>query len=151
MNTTIGTRGLSGRPAGARDAPADGGTWRLRHRPEAAREARAITADVLRQWPVAKETADVVLLVVSELVTNAVEHARPPLALSLRRDAAEGGRVRVEVTDAGPADREGEWAASCAEGEHGRGLGIVDLVATAHGDRQETGRSIHWADLDVAA
>jgi anti-sigma regulatory factor (Ser/Thr protein kinase) len=126
------------------------GHWTLAHRPEAAREARRITEEVLRHWPVTQQTADLVLLVVSELVTNAVEHARPPLGLGLCRDHGTG-RVRVEVTDAGPAPLAGEWAASCSNGEHGRGLNIIDLVAVAHGDRQEVGRATHWADLAAAA
>ncbi|MGW5695556.1 ATP-binding protein [Streptomyces asiaticus] len=50
------------------------------------------------------DLADDALLVVSELITNAVVHALPPASLCLSR---QGGRaacaVRIEVTDAGPA------------------------------------------------
>lgn len=137
MDATVGTVGTGGR-------------WTLAHRPEAAREARRISEEALKHWPVPRDTADLVLLVVSELVTNAVEHARPPLGFALRRDLGTG-RVRVEVTDGGPAALEGEWAASCSNGEHGRGLNIIDIVAAAHGDRQEVGRATHWADLGTAA
>lgn len=128
----------------------EAGTWTLAHRPEAARHARGITQEVLSRWAVPQRTADLVKLVVSELVTNAVEHALPPVTLTLRRDPGSG-RVHVEVVDGGAADTAGDWAASCAEGEHGRGLGIVDIVAAAHGDRHETGRATHWADLTEAA
>jgi hypothetical protein len=57
----------------------------------------------------------------------------------------------VEVTDGGPAEREGEWAASCAEEEHGRGLRIIELVTTAPGDDHDSGGATHWADLTTAA
>lgn len=126
------------------------GSWRLPHRPEAAGQAREICAAFLRDGQVDRHTADQVLLVVSELVTNAVEHARPPLTLSLRHDSA-ARHVRVEVTDGGPAGRHGEWAASCSDGEHGRGLHIIGLVTAAHGDRRAPDGAIHWADLGTAA
>ncbi len=53
-----------------------------------------------------------VLLVVSELVTNAIEHALPPVVLRLHRDRA-GDQVWVGVTDGGPAHPDGastHWA-----------------------------------------
>ena len=150
METIVDTRGLHRRRAGPRCVPTRGRTWVLAHRPEAAGEARKITERTLTRWKVAPESVLLVLLVVSELVTNAVEHARPPVALHLTRHPRTG-RVRVEVTDGGPAETEGEWAASCGEGEHGRGLAIIDRVAADHGDRHETGRAVHWADLTTAA
>ncbi|GAA4930545.1 ATP-binding protein [Streptomyces coeruleoprunus] len=151
MDAFVDIDGLSRRRAEARDVPTDGGPWILAHRPEAVGEARRITERTLGRWHVCRETADDVLLVVSELVTNAVEHAMPPIALRLGGGDPSTGRVRVEVTDGGPAAREGEWAASCRDGEHGRGLYVVDRLAVAHGDRCETGRATHWADLAVAA
>lgn len=63
-------------------------------------------------------------------MTNAVQHALPPVAMSLRRTA---GDVRLEVSDGGPAPQRGEWAAGCDEEEHGS-------RADAHG-------ITHWADL----
>ncbi|SFG47468.1 Histidine kinase-like ATPase domain-containing protein [Streptomyces mirabilis] len=90
------------------------------------------------------------LLTVSELVTNAVEHAQPPLNLDLSRDP--GTRcVHIEISDGGPAVTDGDWAASCTRGEHGRGLEIIDQLTAAHGDRQEPGHAIHWADVDAHA
>ncbi|MFE5549486.1 ATP-binding protein [Streptomyces sp. NPDC056534] len=86
------------------------------------------------------------LLVVSELVTNAVEHAEPPFALHLHRERA-GSRVWVGVTDGGPAEAEGAWTASCTDDEHGRGIAIVDILADAHGIRTHAGGSTHWARI----
>ncbi|NBM16697.1 ATP-binding protein [Streptomyces sp. GC420] len=124
----------------------------LEHRPEAVAQARRIADESLARWQASEQMTEATLLVVSELVTNAVEHARPPLVLHLHlRQDEYGRRVRVEVIDGGPAAHHGTWAASCRDGEHGRGLEIVDLVSTAHGDHVQTGRATHWADLVVVA
>ncbi|MFF7756171.1 ATP-binding protein [Streptomyces sp. NPDC007971] len=121
-------------------------TWTLAHDPEAAGEARKITKEFLAQWSVAEDTADSVLLTVSELVTNAVEHAQPPVNFGLSRDPGTQ-RVHIEVSDGGPAATDGDWAASCTPDEHGRGLEIVDRLTAAHGHREEAGRAVHWADV----
>jgi anti-sigma regulatory factor (Ser/Thr protein kinase) len=136
--------------AATRPPRASGSAWPLAHRPEAAGEARKITKEVLARWKVAEEAADWVLLTVSELVTNAVEHAHPPLNLELSRDPGTR-RVHIEVADGGPAATDGDWAASCTPDEHGRGLEIIDQLTAAHGDRQEPGHAIHWADVNARA
>jgi hypothetical protein len=61
---------------------------------------------LLTQWSVAEDAADSVLLTVSELVTNAVEHARPPLNFGLSRDP-DTQRVprRMRRIRTGPAGR----------------------------------------------
>ncbi|MDT0466599.1 ATP-binding protein [Streptomyces gibsoniae] len=123
-------------------------TWLLPHRPEAAGRARRHTRNFLVRRRIDQPTIEKVLLLVSELVTNAVEHARPPIMLHLQVGPRQ---VRVEVTDGGPARREAAWTASCGPDEHGRGLYIVDQVATAHGDSRAHRRTLHWADLTTAA
>ncbi|MFF8847655.1 ATP-binding protein [Streptomyces sp. NPDC015127] len=115
----------------------------LEHRPQAAGAARHAAHRALERWGM---DSDAVLLVVSELVTNAVEHAEPPLALHLHRERA-GSRVWVGVTDGGPAETEGTWTASCADDEHGRGITIVDTIADVHGTRTHGGGATHWARI----
>ncbi|MDX2702350.1 ATP-binding protein [Streptomyces sp. PA03-6a] len=140
----------AGQRPGRQSLPAQTDSWALCYRPEAPAEARKLTKEALHRWNVPAAAADEILLVVSELVTNAFEYARPPIVLHLDRDRSTG-QVRVEVTDGGPAASIGEWAASCGDCEHGRGMTIVDQVASAHGDRWETGRATHWAELAPAA
>ncbi|MER7183303.1 ATP-binding protein [Streptomyces hyaluromycini] len=130
----------------ARGPSASVGTWTLAHGPEAAGAARKITKELLTRWSVAEDAADSVLVTVSELVTNAVEHARPPVNFGLSRDPGTQ-RVHIEVSDGGPAAMDGDWAAGCTPDEHGRGLDIVDRLTAAHGDRAEPGRAVHWADV----
>lgn len=124
-----------------------GCVWALPHRPQAAGAARGIARSVLGGWGVGEEAADQVLLVVSELVTNALEHALPPLVLHLDRVGED--TMHVEVEDGGPAAVEGAWTASCSDDEHGRGSGIIDLLATAHGAQSYPGGAMHWADLPL--
>ncbi|MFC7326518.1 SpoIIE family protein phosphatase [Marinactinospora rubrisoli] len=52
--------------------------------PETAGEARLFVRDTLREWNVGRQSDDIVLLV-SELVTNAVIHAETRLELTMRR------------------------------------------------------------------
>ncbi|MER6778131.1 MULTISPECIES: ATP-binding protein [unclassified Streptomyces] len=137
----------SAAPARADSRPC---VWKLPHHPAAAGTARRITSAVLDGWDVAEETIDQALLVVSELVTNAVEHARPPVALHLQRPGNDGV-LRIEVGDGGPADHEGAWTTSCAPEERGRGVGIIALLACAHGARVLAHTVTHWAVLPAAA
>ncbi|WP_329146215.1 ATP-binding protein [Streptomyces sp. NBC_01456] len=95
------------------------------------------------------DAADSVVLMVSELVTNAVEHAQPPLVLHVSREHT-ALRVWVGVTDGGPATREGPWTSSCAYEEHGRGLSMVKALASAHGAHSHGGGTTHWARMPVA-
>jgi anti-sigma regulatory factor (Ser/Thr protein kinase) len=64
--------------------------------PDAPRAARRALADWLRRVPCDTATVEDVVLVVSELVTNAVVHARSaPLITAVFDD----GRLRLEVHD----------------------------------------------------
>ncbi|MFF1870290.1 ATP-binding protein [Kitasatospora herbaricolor] len=120
--------------------------WALPHTPASAGTARSITRQAMHAWDIDDDAADQILLVVSELVTNAVEHALPPVALHLEGPTAEG-IVHIEVDDGGPASTEGEWTTSCAPDEHGRGGDIVALLATAHGTHPLAHGATYWADL----
>ncbi|MBM9624540.1 ATP-binding protein [Streptomyces zhihengii] len=119
---------------------------RLPHLPQASSAARAITAAALADWGVSGEVAEAAILVVSELVTNAIEHARPPVVLNLICDRSRH-QLRLEVVDGGPSPRAGRWVASCESDEHGRGLGIVGALAKAHGVHPGAGSTTHWACL----
>ncbi|MFG2231143.1 ATP-binding protein [Streptomyces sp. NPDC048723] len=123
--------------------------WSLPHRPESAGAARRIARTLLDAWGTDVDTADVVLLVVSELVTNAVEHALPPVVLHLEQ-RAESGALRIEVDDGGPTPEDRARPAGRDPEEHGRGGLIVALLATAHGERTLPRGAAHWADLPIA-
>ncbi|MEU0287894.1 ATP-binding protein [Streptomyces sp. NPDC005908] len=93
--------------------------------------------------------AETLILLVSELVTNAVVHTGCPAVLRLclpGRDAAEEVTVRLEV-----ADRSGRAPVPrCVDGDAtgGRGLALVDGLADRWGWSTEgTGKRI-WCELD---
>ncbi|MEU9057177.1 ATP-binding protein [Streptomyces sp. NPDC048384] len=117
----------------------------LEHAPRSVGRARHLTREFLGLSDT--DAAEGVVLVVSELVTNAIEHALPPVMLHLHRETA-GNRVWVGVSDGGPTSDEGAWTSSCTDDEHGRGLSIVDTLADTHGTRPcPNGTVTHWARL----
>ncbi|MFB7867563.1 ATP-binding protein [Streptomyces sp. NPDC056069] len=74
----------------------------LEYGPLAPATARHAVRPVLEAWGVDGDRVYDILLVVSELVTNAVTHALPPVMLHLHAAADGAGRVQVHVTDSGP-------------------------------------------------
>ena len=88
------------------------------------------------------EVVDDLLLVVSELVTNAVRHGAPPVRLELHADADV---VRVAVGDGEPALPEARDVDDDAEG--GRGMVLVELLAREHGVREQPPGKTVWASV----
>ncbi|MET9836011.1 ATP-binding protein [Streptomyces sp. NPDC006385] len=120
----------------------------LPHTPGAVSAIRRRIRAVLVDWNVAADLAEDVLLVVSELLTNAIVHALPPATLSLSRSRPDRcGAVRVEVTDRGPAAPTGLSAPAPDPDEHGRGLDIVTALASRCGVRVHSGGTSRWAEL----
>ena len=114
--------------------------------------ARAHTRRVLGRWPL-PGVVEPLVLVVSELVTNAVRHGRPPVALWLRR---EGRGVRVDVHDessaVGPVEGASPRVRADLDDEGGRGLPLIYAVSADHGVDQipEDGKRV-WAVVEPAA
>jgi LuxR family maltose regulon positive regulatory protein len=111
--------------------------------PTAARASRAFVAELCGRWGL-QGLAGPASLLASELVTNAVVHARTPLEL---RVEVHGARLYLAVRDQDPdvarllAPRDGP--------ERGLGLLIVDRVATAWGARQDAGGGkTVWCTMD---
>jgi serine phosphatase RsbU (regulator of sigma subunit)/anti-sigma regulatory factor (Ser/Thr protein kinase) len=90
-------------------------------------QARQFTAAQLETWELAA-VADTCLLLVSEMVTNALVHAGGPAALELRR--VEDG-VRMSVTD-GRSDQP-EPRSGDVDELGGRGLLLVEALAHSWG------------------
>ncbi|WP_369212096.1 ATP-binding protein, partial [Streptomyces flavofungini] len=104
---------------------------------------RRFLADKLGEWGLTDLT-DSALLLVSELLTNGVRHARGPLHLRVWHSVRELG---VEITDhSSPRPR-----ARLAENteEDGRGLVLVDALADAWGTRPHSVGKTVWFTLLV--
>ncbi|MFJ9821883.1 ATP-binding protein [Streptomyces sp. NPDC101151] len=97
-------------------------------------EVRASMRRALEDWHVAPERIEVLLLVGSELLANAVRHAGGVAGRLCATVTLAGGWVQLDVADGDPRlPHVGLDAGGEAEG--GRGLAIVDfLVGEAGGD-----------------
>ena len=92
--------------------------------------AREAVRETLTRWCL-PELYDDVELAVSELVTNAFKHARPPVVLQLRQ---RSGKVRIDVSDMRPATISVELPIMSKDSdESGRGRGIVAAVSDESG------------------
>lgn len=116
--------------------------------------ARRRVLDLLAAWRVAEDRCADAQLLVSELVTNAVRHTgSQQVGCEVRLSP---GRLRLEVTDQGggaqpfptPAEETPD-----TDGENGRGLLLVSVLADAWGirtdgreDDPERGHTV-WAEL----
>src|SRR3954447_5509259 len=114
----------------------------MESRLELVAEVRAVVRTTLAEWEL-EALSDEAVLVSSELVANAVLHARTAIRLSLSSDGLTS--VRVEVYDENvrmPAQ------AACPDGAtSGRGLNLVAAVAGAWGAEQRGDGKVVWAEL----
>ena len=123
--------------------------------PRGARLARRLAVRRMEEWgyPPASDTSCTVALVVGELTANAVRHGRVPgRDFGLRLTLDEGAAlVRIEVADAASAKRPPAVPpSSCPDGESGRGLLLVDVLAVRWGStpRQPVGKTV-WAEVST--
>ncbi|RPK60882.1 hypothetical protein EES43_16655 [Streptomyces sp. ADI96-02] len=92
--------------------------------------------------------AETLILLISELVTNAVVHTGCPAVLRMLFGAAGGscGTVRVEVADA--SDRPPLQRHAAGEDTNGRGLELVDGLADRWGWQPEGAGKRIWCEID---
>jgi anti-sigma regulatory factor (Ser/Thr protein kinase) len=108
--------------------------------------ARQAARDALRTWQLT-HLMDTAVLLISELVTNAVLHAKTDgseLELHLE---VHGTWLRIEVHDAdlrGPQPR-----TPAALDESGFGFVLVDAIADQWGVRETAAGKAVWAELDT--
>ncbi|MFF9034409.1 SpoIIE family protein phosphatase [Streptomyces sp. NPDC014892] len=114
-------------------------TWDVTADPSAVAEARKNALGRLDAWGL-NDAAFVTELVVSELVTNAIRHAEPPVRLRLIHDES----LICEVSDASSTAPHMRRARSYDEG--GRGLLLVAQLTQRWGTRPtSTGKTI-WTE-----
>ncbi|MEU1044161.1 SpoIIE family protein phosphatase [Streptomyces sp. NPDC005897] len=120
----------------------DTATWRLPARDDAAARARALVAALLRQWRTREGTQDSVLLLVSELVTNAVRFAGGPITVRLIR---AGPGLLCEVGDTGNGRPRLGRGGLLDDG--GRGLHVVHRLTSRWGVRWTDTGKVVWAEV----
>ncbi|MDQ4133445.1 MAG: ATP-binding protein [Actinomycetota bacterium] len=119
----------------------DEATTHLEGDPASAAVARRFVRSTLEAWD-RPELEEAATLLVSELVGNAVLHARTAIDLVVVRD---GDRLRIEVTDGSPVLPEPKHY-SVTSGT-GRGLALVDSLSDDWGaERSPSGKTV-WFEL----
>jgi anti-sigma regulatory factor (Ser/Thr protein kinase) len=112
---------------------------------ESVRTGRQATRVVLSAWQLSSLEENAVL-VVSELLTNAVRHARDTDAIELDLHATRAW-LRIEIQD-----RDRQWPRPRVVNElseSGFGFVLIDALAAKWGVREtETGKAV-WAELDI--
>ena len=111
--------------------------------PTAPGAARAFLRCAAQEWAVDDDLAQDAAMVITELVANAVDHARSESMLSLRV-AGEGLCVSVRDGRPGPVPRPAPIDPTAARG---RGLQMVDALTTAWGVTLHAGGKTVWALL----
>ena len=111
--------------------------------PSSASQARRFVREVLSGWD-AEVLEEAAVLLTSELITNALLHARTSMKLRLRR---RPGLVRIEVVDDGagqPVRRHYDEDAST-----GRGLALVEALSDEWGVEPANGGKAVWFTLPL--
>lgn len=113
---------------------------------QAPAHARAWTAQHLPTLP--KHVVEDALLLVSELVTNAVRHGRPDVTITLRIDR---DRIRIAVRDGSDTLPVVPSGQPSVDRPTGRGLLIVAATARDWGVERASGSAgkTVWAELDA--
>lgn len=110
----------------------------------APREARQAIARFLARAEVPQLIDDAQLLV-SELVTNAVRHARGPIAVHA---SFRDGFLHLEVSDSA-ADAAPQRRVASPDDEGGRGMELIEKMSTRWGWTTTEHSKIVWLDLRV--
>jgi anti-sigma regulatory factor (Ser/Thr protein kinase) len=110
--------------------------------PSAPGRARRFFAETAREWRLQAELVEIAELVVSELVSNAVEHAKTASVVVLGRG---DGLLLIAVRDASTIHPEPR--ALDATSFRGRGLGLIDRLSVSWGVQRLTDGKSVWAIL----
>src|SRR5690606_14405324 len=127
---------LRGIPSG------DFAQWMLQPRPTTPGLARRLLRTTLAEWGL-EEMTDLVELLATEVITNAVRYASRPIDLRLLRTDI----LLCEVTDDDqhrPVLRQ-----ASATDENGRGLQLVSHLSRRWGASAKTTRKVVWFELDL--
>jgi CheY-like chemotaxis protein/anti-sigma regulatory factor (Ser/Thr protein kinase) len=102
-------------------------------------------AAFLDRWGVPDDEAQAAILIIDELIANAITHTTGPTEIVLTR---QGTMVRVEVQD--PSDRLPRLRRTSEDDVGGRGLQIVAKLASDWGSdlRDEGGKTV-WFEIEM--
>jgi anti-sigma regulatory factor (Ser/Thr protein kinase) len=93
-----------------------------------------------------RDTSETAVLLANELVTNAVEHGHGAAYLDA---TVEAGAIRLEVTDSSTVTPRPNSAVSELD-ERGRGLMLIDALASRWGVSPRPDGKTVWCELDLS-
>jgi anti-sigma regulatory factor (Ser/Thr protein kinase) len=144
--TPVASPAIKGRPA------ADSSTERtvsagFAPEPDAPAHARHLVANMLRRWGYDDRVVDDVTLIVSELTSNAVRHARSQFSLTVQ--VQERSTLHVAVADRAPVPSTEPDGGLVPKPLHG--LGLIEALCSDWGIQRTAGGKIVWAQLTRGA
>ncbi|MEU5434724.1 ATP-binding protein [Streptomyces sp. NPDC020719] len=134
MTTTAARPTTTGDPGYSETMPCE---------PESARRARLLVSAALDAWGIG-ELADAATLVVSELITNAINHTRCRV-VCVRVQQKPDGVIRIGVADTSRDTP--EMNRSGDDSEDGRGLALVAAASQRWGYDLHPWGKLVWAEL----
>ncbi|NUS28965.1 MAG: serine/threonine-protein phosphatase, partial [Streptomyces sp.] len=120
-------------------------SWTVWRVPQAVGHARRFTRRTLRSWNVTGDAQDAVLLIVSELVTNALVHTDGRVRLDL---TLVNHRLRVAVADSSPRTPIKPTSIGW-EATGGRGILLVEAMSAAWGSLPVSGGKQVWSEVTL--
>lgn len=112
--------------------------------PKSVREARLFVRRTCELHGVSERVCEGAVLLTSEIVTNALTHGHSEARLNVTFGPSA---VRIEVSDENSYHPERVLAD--ADAIHGRGLAILERIASAWGVRDEDQGKTVWFDIDT--
>jgi anti-sigma regulatory factor (Ser/Thr protein kinase) len=113
--------------------------------PASASAARSFVAEILEEWGDGVYVLETAVLLTSELVTNAILHARSPVTVAV---SSTNGTVRIGVDGDGEQDPIRQAGSDALGG--GRGLHVVEALADRWGTTAGGSGKTVWFELASA-
>ncbi|MFC6046092.1 ATP-binding protein [Nocardioides hankookensis] len=108
--------------------------------------ARRALRQLFESARIDRDASDTAVLLATELVTNAVEHGRGDAQLDA---AVQDDVIRLEVTDSSTVVPRPNTGVSDLD-ERGRGLLLIDALASRWGVQPRQDGKTVWCELDLA-
>lgn len=145
MRTVLAPAGPGAQPPSA--LPAGRHAWtRVDPSTVAPRKARHFLRDRLEEWGAPRDVVDRAELCLSEVVTNAVLHARTPVGVLV---ALDDDRLRVVIEDGGRDQRVRRRPVPEPDDVGGRGLMLVDELSSEWGSEQSVQGTRVWFEVET--
>jgi anti-sigma regulatory factor (Ser/Thr protein kinase) len=105
--------------------------------------ARQVVREAAASWGLPEDLADDAQLVVTELVSNGIDHGEGPITLTVTQRAAG---MLVEVHDLSP--KQPQVRPVDPSSARGRGMQLVQALSVRWGTTPDGGGKVVWAELE---